>query len=229
MLINLGGVENFAIRFNDNDHMVDLVEKWAEQFLRDARDCRSVTICCGRYHEADTREIGRGRLTRRFAARDEFMELLERADVVLSAAGRTTLHEAIYLGKVPILLPEQHYNQYCNIMALAHTRLGRFAIPLSDVMTLGDLPDDDMAATLQIIERTRQIQFDADFFQRFDMLVRTRIEMFRSLEPAEVRGIVEEVAGYLSGADFAATVRGLARLSDLGPRLQQVDAATADD
>ena len=228
MLINLGGVENFAIRFHDNDYIIDLTEKWAARFLQDTPDCRAITICCGRYRQADTRAVGHGTLTRRFAARDEFMDLLERADVVLSAAGRTTLHEAIHLGKAPILLPEQHHNQYCNIISLAHTRLGDLSVALSDIVTLGDLPDDDLAGTLRIIEGARRVLREPTLFERFDALLRARIATFRALDPAHVQAIVDDVAAYLGGADFGATVRTLAQQKKPRPSYFQPGAALID-
>lgn len=228
MLINLGGVQNFAIRFHDNDYTIDLFELWAERFLRDTPDCRSVIICCGRYREADTKRVAGGTLVRRFAPRSEFMELLESADVVLSTPGRTTLHEAVHLRKVPILLPEQHHNQYCNIMALGQTALGRLlSVPLGDVIPLGDLPDDDMAGTLHIIECTRQVLTGEALFQRLDDMLRARIRAFRALGPGEHEALIEDLAGYLRGADFAATVRSLAGPSDRRSRRRM--GAALDD
>jgi UDP-N-acetylglucosamine transferase subunit ALG13 len=209
MLINLGGVQNFAIRFHDNDYAIDLIERWAEAFLRDMPQCRQITICCGRYTAADSRAVGDGLLTRRFASRNEFIGLLGEADVVLSAAGRTTLHEAVHLRKPLILLPEQHHNQYCNLMSLKGIRLGRMAVALEDVIDIGRLSHDDFEGTLQIIEATRRLLADEQAFARFDRLLRERVVSFLAMSAADRLAAVDEAAACLAGSDFAATVQSV--------------------
>jgi hypothetical protein len=213
MLINLGGVQNFAIRFNKNDYAIDLIELWAEKFLAEESNCEAIVICCGRYSAPDTRLVGDRRLTRQFLPHDEFMVLLESADIVVSAAGRTTLAEAVHLGRLPILLPEQHHNQYCNIRSLAHTEVGRLAVRLGDVMDMGDLPDDDFEGTRLIIDCTRRVLQCEKLFTRFDLLLRNRIERIRAFPPAEHQRMIDEVAQYMSGQDFASAVRALVRPS----------------
>lgn len=213
MLINLGGVQNFAIEFRRNDYIIDLMERWAEVFLRSNPTCREITLCCGRYGAPERRRVGQGELICHFVPHDEFIDMMSRADVLLSAAGRTTLHEAVQIRKLPLLLPEIHYNQYCNIRSLAGTEFGRLAVSLADVVDLGAMPDDDVKGTELIIEQTKRILHSQELFDRFDRILRSRVKTVRGLEAAKKQRIIDEFSRSLSGEGFAETVRSLTRLN----------------
>jgi hypothetical protein len=210
MLINLGGVRCSGIEFHKNDYIVDIMEHWAERFLRDDRTCREIVLCCGRYGPPETRKVGDGRLTRQFASHDAFIGMMARADILLTAAGRTTLHEAADIGKLPILLPAQHHNQHCNITSLARIGFARLVVSLADVVDLAELPDDDLKSTAIIVEHTRHILHSDKLFDHFDDVLRRRIRDVWSLAAAEKRRLLNEINRCFSGQDFTTTIRSLA-------------------
>ena len=209
MLINLGGVQNFAIEFHKNDYIIDLMEKWAERFLVKEPNCREIILCCGRYDRPSVRRVGNGVLTLKFAAHDDFVAMMARTDVLLTSPGRTTLAEAVHLARIPILLPEQHYNQYLNMDALIQAGLGSLVVPLSDVVDLGKLPDDDVRGTELILECTRRVLQSDQLFDRFDGLLSEKINEVRSMAADEKERLIVALSRFFCGQDFTQTVHGL--------------------
>jgi hypothetical protein len=219
MLINLGGVQNFAIQFHVNDFGIDLMERWAEGFLARDPTCREITLCCGRYGAPVVSEHAGGRLVKTFARHDDFIAQLATADVVLTAAGRTTIHEAVHLGQLPILLPELHRNHRTNMDALRGTGLERFMVGLDDVAPMGPLPDDDGEGTFVIIEAMGRLLQDPEGYRAFEAGLDARVAALRALSPAGRRLILERMRESFRGQDFAAVVRGLAARHAPAPRL----------
>jgi hypothetical protein len=209
MVITLGGVCNPFIGFFENDYIIDLMERWAAAFLASRDDCREVVLCCGRYGAPTSRRIGRGRLVRQFAAHDEFIALLKNAEVLISAPGRTTLHEAYQLRKVPVLLPEQHYGQHVSLKKLEGTGLGTFSLPLNTIVDLPTLPLSPPKATDIIVSRIRHILDSNDLFLRFDRMLRTRVQNVRGLDSVTRYQILDEIKPFVTGQNFAESVHSI--------------------
>jgi hypothetical protein len=213
MLINLGGVQCSGIEFGKNDYAVKLIERWAEGFLRTNTTCCEIQICCAKYKVPDVTAIGGGKMIRRCAAHDEFILEMMKADIVLTTAGRTTLHEAASIGKVPVLLPEQHHNQRCNAQALRALGFKKLILSLDEVDGELTHTDDEIEGTAALVERTRMILNTAARFDKFDKLLRDRIRTFRCLSAEASKELVFNLREAFDGPNFVEVVKGLAKFS----------------
>lgn len=220
MLINLGGVQCSGIEFGKNDYAVKLIERWAERFLRTSSTCREIQLCCAKYKVPEVASVGGGKVVRRCAAHDEFVLEMTKADIILTTAGRTSLHEAARLGIVPVLLPEQHHNQRCNARALRALGFETLSLSLDEVDGQLTHRDDELEGTAALVERTRTILNTAALFDKFDSLLRDRIMTFRCLSAEASKRLVFKLRQAFDGPSFVEVVKGLAKLSGYGERAQ---------
>jgi len=207
MLVNLGGVQNFAISFNHNDHYIDLVESWTRRFLARESSCRKITLCCGRYRQPSEERIGQGVLRRELLPHDRFIAEVRRTDLYLSAPGRTAIHEAFQLRRLPLLLPEQHCNQLQNLQALRGTLIGDNALQLEKILEDYQVPEDDVLGTRMIIERTEEIASSSRLYERFDRELSQRVEWMRGLGEREREAALTELEPLMSGTDLSTVLR----------------------
>jgi hypothetical protein len=199
ILINLGGVRNFIIEFGKNDYYIALMEQWARRYLEAHAVDTDITICCGRYQALRETPIQQNTLTRTFLSHESFMAAASRADVVLSAPGRTFIHEAIQLGIVPVLLPEQHRSQAANLAGLLQSPLAHFCVSLDHVYPGDPISEDDYAGSTEIIDRSRAIATTPALFVRFDSILRDRIDRLRSLSVGKRSEIIAQMRATLKG------------------------------
>ncbi|MBR0696582.1 hypothetical protein [Bradyrhizobium lablabi] len=209
LLINLGGVRNFVIEFNKNDHYIALLEQWARRYLTETPTGSQITICCGRYTVSSENSVGYRTITTTCLAHDVFMSAIQTADIVLSAPGRTFIQEAVLMGVVPILLPEQHRSQAVNLAGLARTPFAEFCLPLSEILDGKSIPQDDKSGSQAIIECSLKILNTGDLFERFDRLLRSRIDYLRSLNSSERLRIIIEMRKLIGGQSLKEVMRGI--------------------
>lgn len=200
MLINLCGVKNYILDYHRNDYYVDLLERWARDFLSARPDCGEVLICCGRYTEPDARPVGAGVLRRRFLAHDEFIRAVTRADVFLCAPGLTSINEAVRLGRLPVLLPEQHYSQFYNLSSLRGTALGGLSLSNGELFDDYQIPEHDYRGSEAIIDYTRRLYESEQDYEKFRRALDERVERALGLSPGQRQAALAEVLGMFEGA-----------------------------
>lgn len=206
MLINLGGVKNFVLNFHENDYYIDVVERWARDFLSRRPDCYRIMICCGRYVDHRTEQIGHGWLERRFLSHDSFIEAIQRVSVYLSSPGLTAINEAIQLGLLPVLLPEQHYSQVYNLRALRRKRVGGWSLSLDDLFESYTIPDDDFEGSQWVIESMRQVVDSPVLYARFFELLCDRVDRMRAAQGAAKAEALAEMRDMVAGTELGVVV-----------------------
>lgn len=199
MLVNLCGVKNYILDYNRNDYYVDLLERWARDFLGAHPDCGEVLICCGRYAEPEAEPVGAGVLRRQFLPHDEFIRAVLRADVFLCSPGLTSINEAVHLGRLPVLLPEQHYSQFYNLASLRGTALGRLSLSNSELFDDYQIPAHDYRGSEAVIEYTRRLHESEPAYAKFRRALDERVERALGLPPEWRRAALEEALGLLEG------------------------------
>jgi hypothetical protein len=211
MLVNLGGVKNFILKFYENDYYIDVFERWARDFLGSHADCRRVVLCCGRYAEPRSEPVGHGVLVREFLPHDRFVAAVRAAAVYLTAPGLTAIHEAVQLGRVPVLLPEQHYSQFYNLATLAgrDTGLGELALGMADLFDPYEVPDDDLKGSEAIIAYARLLHADDAHYQRFRSELDRRVERASSMSGQARRAVLDHLGRLFEGKPLDQVVRNL--------------------
>lgn len=212
IVASLGGYKNFLLDFDRNDEYLRLIERWAADFMRARPQCKSMMLCSGAYLQPRTISIDGRLLTMSFASHDEFLLLVRRTPVILCTPGLTSIHETMHLGRLPLLLPEEHYGHVFNRRGLAGTRLGLLAVGLEDVIGGYDLPDDDFAGTAAIVAVTRAILESPDRYAAFSAAMTVRVDAyveFLASADGELGQHVDEVRSLLEGPPLTDAVESL--------------------
>ncbi len=215
ILVNLGGVRNFILEFYKNDYYIDLFERWGRDFLRTHPECRRLLLCCGRYSKPRSEAVGRGLLVREFLSHDRFVSAVQAADVYMTAPGLTAIHEAVQLGRIPVLVPEQHFSQFYNLVTLGDTGLGRLAVGLADLIDGYEVPDDDLRGSETIIAHAKSLYDDDARYQRFRSELDKRVELARTMSGHERAAILLELRGLFDGTTLGQVVQEM--LADARP------------
>jgi hypothetical protein len=134
---------------------------------------------------------------------------LRNADVLISAPGRTTFHEAYHLRKLPILLPEQHYGQHVNLKRAESTGLGVLSLPLGSMVDLPMLPPSHPKATHLIMGQLRNILTSKDLFHRFDGMLRGLVQRVRALDGTARRQLLDKIEPFVTGGSFNEAVHSI--------------------
>lgn len=207
MLVNLGGVRNFIVDIDENDDYVKMIENWALEFLRSSPGCRQITICSGLYsHQADNVSID-GRILRRCQlAHSTFVQHLRQADVYVTSPGLTALNEAIHVGKLPVLLPEQHFGQYYNLEQLRNTRLGNLSVRNSDLFSNYAITNDDYKGSLDVLKYIRRLREEEECRKRLHTILHQRITTVRNSSTEFRQAAIDEIKQLTQGADLKTVV-----------------------
>lgn len=209
VLVNLGGVSNFILEFGRNDYYVRLIEKWARAYLADDSTCSRLTICCGRYAE-ERRERINGKVLRLVSlGHNEFLDSLRRCDIYLMSPGLTSLHEAVGLGILPVVLPEQHYSQFYNASVLRQTGMADSMVRLVDIVQDITVPEHDYRGSAAIIDCAKQLLHSTELFQRFSTMLNRRISATTCMSRTARRTVLAKVARELEGADLTSVVESI--------------------
>ena len=203
MVLGLGGFENFLLGADHNNAYLALIERWVRDFLAENPDCRQILVCCGVYRRPRTFELDGRRALFTVLPHDELVAAVGRARLYLCAPGLTAIHEALALGRVPLLLPEEHYGHVVNVRAFAGTLLGELAVTLADVVDDYAPPDDDLEGTRAAVACAAAIARGDGVYARFRRLLDERTARLAALGADAVAAAVDEAQRVADGAPFA--------------------------
>jgi hypothetical protein len=202
MVINLGGIENFILQFHANDYYVDLVERWAREFLSTRTDCHRITICCGRYEQTSVESIDGRVLYRALLPHQQFVSMVRDARIYITSPGLTAINEAVRMGRMPILLPEQHYSQYYNVYSLQGTLMGSLAVTLQQLFDNYSVPTDDYHGSAVIVEYAHQLCESPDKYRLFSHLLSQRVNSMITF-PSHIQAqAISEIRELFDGPDL---------------------------
>jgi len=212
IVASLGGYKNFLLDFDRNDEYLRLLERWTVDFMRARPQCKAMTLCSGAYLQPQTISIDGRLLSMTFASHDEFLQLVRRTPVILCTPGLTSIHETMHLGRLPLLLPEEHYGHVFNRRGLARTRLGLLAAGLEDVIGGYELPEDDFTGTAAIVAVTRAILESPERYAAFSAAMTARVDAyvdFLASTDGSLDQHVREVHSLLEGPPLTDAVESL--------------------
>ncbi|MFE5124399.1 hypothetical protein [Streptomyces sp. NPDC056669] len=213
LLINLGGFQNFFLNYESHNAYLDLLRRWVAELAAAQPELRRVLVCGGAFRESVTETHGGVEIEYTMLPHKDFMRHLAHAPLYAVPPSLTSLHEAVILRKLPLLLPEQHYGHVTNLRALRGTAIGDNAASLIDLGTRFKVPEDDLEGTRALDRLTRELLSDEAEYRSFADYLDKRLADYRQLTNQERDAAVDELGGLLGGPALADL------LADVGDRL----------
>ncbi|MFD0448791.1 hypothetical protein ACFQ10_50840 [Streptomyces indonesiensis] len=211
LLINLGGFQNFFLDYESHNAYLDLLHRWVTELAAAQPELRRVLVCGGAFREPVTETHGGVEIEYTMLPHKDFLRHLAHAPLYAVPPSLTSLHEAVILRKLPLLLPEQHYGHVTNLRALRGTAIGDNAASLIDLGTRFEVPEDDLEGTRALDRLTRELLSDEAEYRAFADYLNKRLADYRQLTNQERDAAVDELGGLLGGPALADL---LARISD---------------
>jgi hypothetical protein len=202
LLVNLGGFKNFYLDYESRNAYLRLMERWAQDLTRTDPRFERVTLCCGAYQPARRVVVGAGELSLRFLTHAEFLAMLVQSPLYAAPPSLTSLHEAVALGRMPLLLPEQHYGHVFNLRMLDGTVLAHHAASLLDLSPV-QVPDDDWAGTRALDQAWASIAADPGRYRAFRRYMDARLEGYGMLSEPQRLQAIRTVGRLLDGPSLA--------------------------
>ncbi|WP_448323774.1 hypothetical protein [Streptomyces sp. DSM 41493] len=211
LLINTGGFKNFLLDYDVHNDYLRLIDRWLPDLLRDWPRFTRVLLCGGPYageRGTTLRTAGR-RVDRRCLPQRELLRQVARTPHYLLAPGLSALHEATFLGRLPLGLPEQHYAHVFTLRHLAGTLFGDQAGRFTDVLPGHALPEDDYAGTEALVAVASRIREDDGLYAKFRATFNERLERYLHLTPEQRRNGAAELRHVLDGPPAASVIAAL--------------------
>jgi hypothetical protein len=212
LLVNLGGFDNFILHSDRTAGYLRLIERWLIHYMEHASGCREVLVCGGPYSRRRVLKVGNGTIEFTVLPRHEVIGAMAASAGYLCIPGLTSIQEAIAVGRVPFLLPPQHFGHWVNFQGLRSVGLGWLGVDFAydqagPLVGAGDIE----GSTAIILEAGRVLD-----------------------DPAAFRWLCEELdcladkSRVVSQIGQAAAVRKLLSLVD-GPAFEATLATALDD
>ncbi|MFF8633692.1 hypothetical protein ACF052_05745 [Streptomyces pilosus] len=221
LLINLGGFQNFFLDYESHNAYLDLLRRWVTELASTQAELRRILVCCGAFREPVTETHGDVRIEYTMLPHKDFLRHLAHAPLYAVPPSLTSLHEAVILRRLPLLLPEQHYGHVSNLRALRGTAIADHAASLIDFGTRFEVPEDDLSGTRALDRLTRELLADEAEYRSFADYLSERLAGYRLLADEERATAVDELGELLGGP----TPAGL--LERIGDRLVPTGGRTS--
>lgn len=209
LVANLGGFNNAFLAYPQNGAYIDLILRWLVRVAERGRDFHEIVVCSGAFGNAAVRNLGGVRFRTGLLPHAELMRLLAGSPVYLIAPGLTSLHEAVAMSNVPMLLPAQHYGHVMNRAWLGQVSLSSYATSFDDLGLTPALRPDDFEGTRQLAEVAARIHAEPELFDRFADYMDRSLARFVA-RPPEVAAIqVQELRELLTGQPIGALLASL--------------------
>jgi hypothetical protein len=203
LLINLGGFQNFFLDYDSHNAYLDLLRRWVAELAAAQSELRRVLVCGGAFREPVTEVHGDVEIEYTLLPHKDFLRHLAHTPLYAVPPSLTSLHEAVILRKLPLLLPEQHYGHIANLRALRGTVVGDTAASLTDLGTRFAVPEDDLEGTRALDQLTRELLADDGGYRGLADYLNKRLADYRRLTDRERDAAVDELGGLLGGPALA--------------------------
>lgn len=207
IVVNLGGFDNFELRSQGESPYLALVERWVSDYLEEDLHAGDVLVCGGAFRRP-RRLDACGRSARfEMLERDTLIDAIAHSRVYLCTPGLTAVHEAMALGIVPVLLPEEHRGHLFNATGLAAAGLGPATISFTGILPDLRVPDDDVEGTRALVAAARRVLHLPEAYRRFQTLLNERMCTIAALTRADQARIVDNLRSLLDGPSFASVLQ----------------------
>jgi hypothetical protein len=203
LLINLGGFQNFFLDYDSHNAYLDLLRRWVTELAASQPDLSRILVCGGAFREPVTETHGGVEVEYALLPQEQFLRHLAHAPLYAVPPSLTSLHEAVVLRKLPLLLPEQHYGHIANLRALRGTVTGDTAASLTDLGTRFTVPEDDLEGTRALDRLTRELLADEAGYRSLAAHLNQRLTAYRQLTQQQRDAAVDELGGLLGGPNLA--------------------------
>lgn len=203
LLVNLGGFQNFFLDYDSHNAYLAMLERWVRDVARRNPDLGRILVCCGAYGEAVTEQVGDVEVEFTFLPHGDFLRHLAHTPLYAVPPSLTSLHEAVVVGRMPLLLPEQHYGHIANQRALGDTTVGRMSASLQLLDERFDVPEDDLEGTRELDRQTRELLGDEGGYATVRGHMDARLDAYRNLTEAARGAAIREVGELLGGPSLA--------------------------
>lgn len=211
LVANLGGFTNAFLDYQRRGAYIDIVVRWLTRLAETTTDFDEIIVCSGAFGAPCTREVNGVRVTIGLLPHAELLDRLAQAPVYLASPGLTSLHEAVALSVLPMLLPDQHYGHLINRRRLAHTSFARLGASFEGLGTETHIPADDLEGTLVIAGIADGIHRDPARFDAFADYMDARLSAFVYMPPDETRAHVRELREMLHGTPLSKIIAAIIR------------------
>jgi len=203
LLVNLGGFQNFFLDYESHNAYLGVLERWVRDVAADHPDLGRILVCGGAYREPVVTSVGDVEIEFTFLPHKEFLRHLAHTPLYAVPPSLTSLHEAVVLGRMPLLLPEQHYGHIVNLRGLSDTAVGRLAASLQFVEGRFDVPEDDLEGTRELDRLTRELLEDEPAYRTVRTHLHQQLSAYRSLTTGQRTTAVAELGSLLGGPPLA--------------------------
>lgn len=209
VILNLGGFKNFLLDYDHNNAYLLLMQRWVVDLLRDWPRFRRIAVYCGAFRVPQSVTVGRSQAWLGRLRLPEFLQVMVRVPHYMAPPGLTSLLEAVASGRLPMALPEQHFNHISNLRMMRGTRFESHAATLSWVLPGHAFPEDDLAGSRAIVQAAEAIVDDQDLYRQFRRYMNERVERYVHMSPADREAALDELRPILRGPSISEVVGGL--------------------
>ena len=209
LVANLGGFTNAFLSYPQTGRYVDIIVRWLVRLAERSRDFDEIVICSGAFGDSEVRRIGAVDVRIGLLPHEELMRLVASSSVYLTAPGLTSLHEAVALSSVPMLLPAQHYGHVMNAAHLAEASFSAFATSFDALGLTPELCQDDLQGTLELAAIAARIDAEPELFDRFADYMNESLVRFMARTPEERAVQVRELRELLGGRPIGPLIQSL--------------------
>jgi hypothetical protein len=207
LLFNLGGFTNFILDADNNGAYLRLMEAVARRLLECEGGYERIILCAGAYSTRQTIDVCGRQLELCVLPHPELMRAAHSCLVYATTPGLTSIHEAALLGRLPLLLPEEHYGHVWNVEMLGNATIAESAIRLADIVPDFILPDNDYEGSAALIELARRILASDDLVVRLTDVIQRSLTLTKRRPPVATSQAINELGRMFAGPDLRLTLR----------------------